>query len=68
MSNENLSSHEDRWELAMSRIESIDYGTEVIKSVVESFREPNEEMIRIDDLEAFLDEMEGSASAGQLLI
>jgi len=68
MNHENPSSQADRWEIAMHRIESIDYGTEVIKSVVESFREPCDEMIRIDDLEAFLDEMEQSGRASQLLV
>ena len=61
MNQNNLSDQSDRWQLTMNRIESFDYGVEVIKSVVESFQEPDEEMIGIDNLEAFLDEMEEAA-------
>ena len=47
-----------KWEAALDSVESLDHGTEAIKPVVESFTEPDIDMIGVDELEAFLDEME----------
>ena len=58
MNHSDFLSQLEKWEVAMDRVESLDLGKEVIKPVVESFREPGIDMICIDKLEAFLDEME----------
>ena len=58
MNHSDFLSQLDKWEAALDRDESLDHGTAVVKPVVESFNEPGVDTIGVDELEAFLDEME----------
>ena len=47
MNHSDFLSQMDKWEAALDRVESLEHGTEVIKPVVESFREPGIDMIGV---------------------